>query len=86
VNKWAGSRKRLKTGQAARYTVCYRFNMERVLDIILALLCAVMLAMVLGSIARAGGVSPEVIRTDALSTAGIILVAVACGSFLKRKR
>jgi hypothetical protein len=60
--------------------------MERVLDIILALLCAAMLAMVLGSIARAEDVSPEVIRTDALGTAGIILVAIACGSLLSRKR
>ena len=60
--------------------------MERLLDTILALLCAVMLAMLLGTIARDEGVSLNAIRTDALSSAGIIFVAVACGSLLKRKR
>ena len=60
--------------------------MERVLDTILALLCALMLAMVLGTIAREEGVSLNAIRIDALSSAGIIFIAVACGSLLKRKR
>ena len=64
----------------------YRSRMERLLDTILALLCAVMLAMLLGTIARDEGVSLNAIRTDALSSAGIIFVAVACGSLLKRKR
>jgi hypothetical protein len=76
---------RLKTRQVARHTACYPLRMERLLDAVLALLCAAMLAMVLSSIAPAEGVSPDVIRTVALSSAGVILVAVACGSLLKRK-
>jgi hypothetical protein len=60
--------------------------MERLLDIILALLCRALLAMVLGGIAHAEGMSLDVIRIDALSSAGIIFIAVACGSLLKRKR
>jgi hypothetical protein len=60
--------------------------MERVLDAVLALLCALMLAMVLSSIARTEGVSLDVLRTDALRAAGLIFAAVAVGSLLKRKR
>jgi hypothetical protein len=60
--------------------------LERLLEAVLATLCAAMLAMVLSSIARTEGVSLAMVRTDALRAAGLIFAAVTLGSLLKRKR
>ena len=60
--------------------------MVRLLGLALALACAAMVALVLGSIASDEGVSLATIRIDALSTAGVIIAAVAAGSLLRRKR
>jgi hypothetical protein len=44
-------------------------------------------ALLLGLIARDDvGMSADMIRTDALSAAGLIFVAVATGSLLRRKK
>jgi hypothetical protein len=60
--------------------------MQRLFDAAMALLCAAILALVICSIARTEGVSPVVIRADALRAAGVMFVALACGSLLKRRR
>ena len=44
-----------------------------------------MMAFILGTIIRDEGVPLATIRTDALSAAGLIFAAIACGSLLKRK-
>jgi hypothetical protein len=59
---------------------------QRLLDTAMALLCAAILALLICSIARTEGVSPIAIRADALSAAGAIFVALACGSLLKRRK
>ena len=60
-------------------------SMVRVLDFLLALACAGLTAFVLGTIFADEGVPLDFIRLDALSSAGIIVAAVAGGSLLKRK-
>ena len=61
--------------------------MQRTVDMILGLTAALATALLLGLIARDDvGMSADMIRTDALSAAGIILVAIASGSLLKRKK
>jgi hypothetical protein len=58
--------------------------MRRTVDMLLGLTAAVATALLLGLIARDDvGMSADMIRTDALSAAGIIFVAVASGSLLR---
>jgi hypothetical protein len=46
-----------------------------------------MAAMMTGSVAHDDfGIPLDTIRTDALSAAGLIFAAIACGSLLKRKK
>jgi hypothetical protein len=61
--------------------------MQRTADTILGLTAAVATALLLGLIARGDvGMSADMIRTDALSAAGIIFAAVATASLLRRKK
>jgi hypothetical protein len=61
--------------------------MGRAAFLIIALATAAMAAMMTGSVAHDEfGISLDTIRTDALSAAGLIFAAVACGSLLTRKR
>jgi hypothetical protein len=61
--------------------------MIRSVDVFLGLTAAVATALLLGLIARDDiGMSADMIRTDALSAAGIVLVAIASGSLLRRKK
>lgn len=61
--------------------------MRRLVDLILSLIAAVATALLLGLIARDDmGMPIDMIRTDALSAAGLIFAAVAGGSLLRRKR
>jgi hypothetical protein len=59
----------------------------RVAFLIIALASAAMAAMITGSVAHDEfGIPLDAIRTDALSAAGLIFAAVACGSLLRRRR
>ena len=59
----------------------------RVAFLIIALTSAALAAMMTGSVAHDEfGIPLEAIRADALSAAGLIFVAVACGSLLTRKK
>jgi hypothetical protein len=61
--------------------------MGRATFLIIALASAAMAAMMTGSFAHYElGVPLDTIRTDALSAAGLIFAAVACGSLLMRKK
>ena len=61
--------------------------MRRLVDLILGWGCAVATALLLGLIARDDvGMTAYMVRVDALSAAGLIFVAVAGGSLLKRKK
>jgi hypothetical protein len=61
--------------------------MNRLVDVILGLTAAVATALLLGLMARDNvGMSIDTIRIDALGAAGIIFVAIASGSLLKRKK
>jgi hypothetical protein len=61
--------------------------MNRWVDVILGLTAAVATALLLGLMARDNvGMSIDTIRIDALGAAGIIFVAIASGSLLKRKK
>ena len=67
--------------------LCYCHRMKRPVDVILGLTAAVATALLLGIVARDDvGMSADMIRTDALSAAGIIFAAVAGGSLLKREK
>jgi len=59
--------------------------MNRILSV-LALPSAVLLALLFGTVASDAGVPLETIRIDALSAAGLIGAAVACGSLIKWRR
>ena len=60
--------------------------MKRSVDVILGLTAAVATALLLALIGRDEvGMSADMIRTDALSVAGIIFVAIASGSLLRWK-
>jgi hypothetical protein len=64
----------------------YLVRMKRVVDMIPRLVTAIATALVVGTMAhKYAGLSLDTIRTDALSTAGVIFAAVACGSLLKPK-
>jgi hypothetical protein len=55
--------------------------------VIIALASAAMAAMLTGSVAHDEfGIPLDTIRTDALSAAGFIFAAIACGSLLTRKK
>jgi hypothetical protein len=55
--------------------------------LIIALATAAMAAMMTGSVAHDDfGIPLDTIRTDALSAAGLIFAAVACGSLMTRKK
>jgi hypothetical protein len=59
----------------------------RVAFLIIALASAATAAMMTGSVAHDEfGIPLDTIRTDALSGAGFIFAAVACGSLLRRRR
>lgn len=61
--------------------------MVRMLNIILALLGAVAAALILGTVAYDGvGLPLDVICASAISGAGLIFAAVACGSLVNRKK
>jgi small neutral amino acid transporter SnatA (MarC family) len=61
--------------------------MGRVAFVVIAVATAAMAAMLSGSVAHDHlGISLDTIRMDALSAAGFILAAVACGSLLRRKK
>ena len=61
--------------------------MKRSVDATLGLTAAVATALLLALIARDDvGMSADMVRTDALSAAGIIFVAIASGSLLRRKK
>jgi hypothetical protein len=61
-----------------------RMDMGRAVVHIIALASAAMAAMMTGSIAHDEfGIPLDTIRTDALSAAGLIFAAVACGSLLE---
>ena len=61
--------------------------MKRSVDVILGLTAAVATALLLALIERDEvGMSANMIRTGALSAAGIIFVAIAGGSLLRQKR
>ena len=64
---------------------CYCHRMNRSVDVILELTAAVATAL-LGLIARQRGMSADMIRTDALSAAGLISAAVAGGFLMKWKK
>ena len=65
----------------------YRAGMARIVIPTLGLVTAVLAAVLLGSIAHNElGITSDTIRTDALTSAGFICVAVACGTLLKRDR
>ena len=62
-------------------------NMGKAAFLIIALATAAMAAMMTGSVAHDDfGIPLDTIRTDALSAAGLIFAAVACGSLLTRKK
>ena len=66
---------------------CYCYRMKRSVDVILGLTAAVATALLLALIGRDEvGMSADMIRTDALSAAGIIYVAIASGSLLRWKK
>ena len=66
---------------------CYCHRMKRSVDMILGLTAAVATALLLALIARDDvGMSADMVRTDALSAASIIFVAIASGSLLRRKK
>jgi hypothetical protein len=66
---------------------CYCHRMKRSVDVTLGLTAAVATALLLALIARDDvGMSADMVRTDALSAAGIIFVAIASGSLLRRKK
>ncbi len=66
---------------------CYCHRMKRSVDATLGLTAAVATALLLALIARDDvGMSADMVRTDALSAAGIIFVAIASGSLLRRKK
>ena len=82
-------------GRAARFRTtdcyflrpCYCYRMKRSVDVILGLTAAVATALLLTLIGRDEvGMSADMIRTDALSAAGIIFVAIAGGSMLRQKK
>jgi hypothetical protein len=61
--------------------------MKRVVDVIPRLVTAIATALVVGTMAhKCAGLSLDTIRTDALSTAGVIFGAVACGFLLERTK
>jgi hypothetical protein len=60
--------------------------MVRAAFLIIAVATAPMAAIILGDVADDMGVSLDTIRTDALSAAGFIFAAVACGTLLRRKK
>jgi hypothetical protein len=61
--------------------------MGRAALLIIALATAAMAAMLTGSVAHDDfGIPLDAIRTDALSAAGFIFAALACGSLLRRKK
>jgi energy-converting hydrogenase Eha subunit C len=61
--------------------------MGRAAFLIIALASAAMVAMMTGSVAHDEfGIPLDTIRMDALSAAGLIFAAVACGSLLKWKK
>ena len=61
--------------------------MNRTVDVILGLTAAVATALLLALIARDDiGMPPDMVRTDALSAAGSIFVAIASGSLLRWKK
>ena len=66
---------------------CYCNRMKRSVNVILGLTAAVATALLLALIGRDEvGMSANMIRTGALSAAGIIFVAIAGGSLLRQKR
>ena len=67
--------------------LCYRCWMGQALNLLLSLTTAAATAILLGLIARDDmGMSADIVRVDALSTAGLIFAVVAGGSLLKRKK
>ena len=61
--------------------------MKRLIDVMLGLTAAVATALLLGLIARDDiGIPVDTIRTDALSVAGLIFVAVSFGTLLGRRK
>jgi hypothetical protein len=61
--------------------------MDRAALLTIAVTTAAMAAMLTGSVAHDDfGISLDAIRRNALSGAGLIFAAVACGSLLTRKK
>jgi hypothetical protein len=81
-----GNGKRPKQCRFTQFRL-YCPNMDRAVFLIIALATAAMAAMMTGSVAHDDfGIPLDTIRTDALSAAGLIFAAIACGSLLKRKK
>jgi hypothetical protein len=60
--------------------------MVRAAFLIIAMATAPVAAIILGDVADDMGIPLDTIRTDALSAAGFIFAAVACGALLRRKK
>jgi hypothetical protein len=72
---------------AGSFNFDYSRNMGKAAFLIIALATAAMAAMMTGSVAHDDfGIPLDTVRTDALSAAGLIFAAVACGSLLTRKK
>ena len=85
--RMTGGSAQFRSSEGSRLRLCYCHHMNRWVDVILGLTAAVATALLLGLIARDNvGMSADTIRTDALGAAGIIFVAIASGSLLRRKK
>ena len=82
---WTEAARSLNSGRFTQFRL-FR-NMGKAAFLIIALATAAMAAMMTGSVAHDHfGIPLNTIRTDALSAAGLIFAAVACGSLLTRKK
>ena len=83
---WTEAARSLNSGRFTQFRLFSR-NMGKAAFLIIALATAAMAAMMTGSVAHDDfGIPLDTIRTDALSAAGLIFAAVACGSLLTRKK
>ena len=86
LEMWTEAARSLNTGRFTQFRLFSR-NMGKAAFLIIALASAAMAAMMTGSVAHDDfGIPLDTIRTDALSAAGLIFAAVACGSLLTRKK
>jgi hypothetical protein len=77
----------VNTGLRPFASLDYDGGMGRLITFILALAAAAAVAMLFGVLAHDDlGIPVDAIRTDALTSAGVIFVLVACGTLLGRPR